>query len=202
MNLKEFSNMVKEIINQKISLKTLDFLKELPQGETNYVFGFLLEENSVRILSSVRSMPTIFQMLKNIMHVNDYNYSIRIITQDGKAKILTKTAVSYVDDIKKELLLGEKVNRVMYEKITTEKFEITFSEYEGTIVKFKEKEQAEKIFQIIVGLFPFIELEKDNKKVKVTCKFNKKENNVTLDCIIEIDGKGIGTKRSIVVLNP
>ena len=38
------------------------------------------------------------------MHVNDYNYSIRIITQDGKAKILTKTAVSYVDDIKKEFL--------------------------------------------------------------------------------------------------
>ena len=62
--------------------------------------------------------------------------------------------------------------------ITTDDFEITFSEYEGTILKANDEQTARLFFQAITGLFPFVEPDKDMKRVKVECEFEIKKDEL------------------------
>jgi hypothetical protein len=87
--------------------------------------------------------------------------------------------------------------------ITTEEFQIKFSEYEGTILQTNDEETARRYFQLLVGLFPFVEAEKDTKQAKVECAFNiekwdsfrkEQKKRGTLKCTITLDGNLMGTK--------
>ncbi|MCD6576147.1 MAG: hypothetical protein J7K73_03230 [Nanoarchaeota archaeon] len=205
MDLKEFSKIVKEIINESISENTAEFIKKLHEGTTNYNFGFMILDNkSVKIMSPLRSLPVAFEIANRMLPQKDYTLSLRIFS-DGKTKTISKSAHSSinVDTLKKELLLGTNADRIFYEIVTANDFEITYSEYEGTIVRFNEEKQAEKFLQLITGLFPFVEVNKENKKVEVYCSFEIEkydgyskdiQKKGKLKCTIKIDGSPAGTK--------
>jgi len=205
MDLKEFSNIVKEIISEDISEDTFEFIKKLYDGTTNYNFGFMILNNkSVKIMSPLRSLPVAFEIANRMLPQKDYTLSLRVYS-DGKTKTISKSAHSSisVDALKEELLLGTDVNEIFYEVITTNDFEITHSKYEGTIIKFINEELSGKFLQIIAGLFPFVEVNKESKKLEIFCSFNIEKydgynKNIQkkgkLKCTIKVDGESVGTK--------
>lgn len=204
MNLIDFSTAVKEIVRGKISDKTTEFLKELPDGVVVKKFGFALNGNTIQVASPFRSLPAITKMVLRASEHDDYNYTIRV-QGDGQLTNLTKRFVSAVDvdAAQKELLLGKNVDRAFYEIVATPDFEIKYTEYEGTTIKANDPEQARKYFQSLMGLFPYVELEKTHKKVKMEFEFQKEAykefrkepaHKGHLSCAIELDGMPAGTK--------
>ncbi len=209
MELKKFSNIVKEIIRKKISDETKKYLQELPVGKTNYKFKFELDNKTVRVLSPLRSLPTIFEYANRIMPQKDYTYSLRVL-KETKTETISKTFTPqiHVEKAKKEILIGENVQRIFYEILKTEDFKITYSEQEGTIIKFNNSDIARRFFQILVGLFPFAEVSKENKTLFIDCtlsledyeEFRKKlSKKGHVKCSISIDGKTIGTKSGVFI---
>ncbi len=204
MNLKEFSKIVKELIKKDISNETYHFIRNLPEGKTNYNFGFILQGKSVKILSPLRSLPVAFEIANRIIPQEDYTLSLRVLS-NGKTKTISKTAHSttHIEELKENMLMGTDVERIFYEILTTDDFEITYSEYEGTIVRFKDETLSRRFLQILIGLFPFVEIERDNKRVEIQCTFEiekyehfKKEQKKrgNLKCVIKVDGENVGTK--------
>ena len=209
MELKKFSKLVKEVIRKNISAEIAEFIKELPIGKTNYKFMFELNGKSVRILSPLRSLPTIFEFAKRIIPQKDYTYSARILNEN-KTNTLSKTSPAGipVEKTKENLLAGENVQRIFYETLKTEDFKITYSEQEGTIIAFNDADSSRRFFQILVGLFPFAEVKKENEKIKIDCsvsiedysEFRKKhQKRGTIICSIEIDDEKIGTKTGVFI---
>jgi hypothetical protein len=206
ISLKEFSNIVKNIIANKIDDITYAFINQLPLGETNYKFRFILDKNRVKILSSLRSMQTAFEIAKIMFPQKDYTLSIRLLS-GGETKTISKSAPirTSLEKLEEEILSGMKVDRIFYKIATTEDFEITFSEYEGTIVNFKDELSARRFIQLLAGLFPFIELKKENKIIDIHCKFliekydgvkKNIEKKGKLSCKVTLDGYPMGTKLS------
>ena len=204
MNLIEFSNAVKEIVRGKVSDKTTEFLKTLPDGVVTKKFGFVLNGNIIQVVSPFRSLPAITKMVLRASEHDDYNYTIRV-QGDGQMTNLAKRFVSAVDvdAAKKELLLGKNTDREFYEVVATPDFEIKYTEYEGTTIKANDPEMARKYFQSLMGLFPYVELEKQHKKVKMEFEFQKQAykefrkepaHKGHLSCAIELDGVPAGTK--------
>jgi len=204
MNLIEFSNAVKEIVRGKVSDKTTEFLKTLPDGVVTKKFGFVLNGNIIQVVSPFRSLPAITKMVLRASEHDDYNYTIRV-QGDGQMTNLAKRFVSAVDvdAAKKELLLGKNTDREFYEVVATPDFEIKYTEYEGTTIKANDPEMARKYFQSLMGLFPYVELEKQHKKVKMEFEFQKQAykefrkepaHKGHLSCAIELDGTPAGTK--------
>ncbi len=210
ISLKEFSNIAKDILSNNISDMTYAFINHLPIGITNYNFGFILEGKSVKILSPLESLSVAFETANIIKPQQDYTLSIRILSQ-GATKTISKSAHSKikVERLKEEILTGAAANRIFYEIITTEDFEITHSEYEGTVVRFKNEDAARRFIQLLVGLFPFAEFKRDDTKAKIFCTFDiqkydglKKgiEKKGRFTCKISINDKIIGTKSSSFIL--
>ena len=85
MNLKEFSKIVKDIIRKEISNETYHYIRSLPQGKTNYKFGFIREDKLVKILSPLRSLPIVFEIANRILPQKDYDLSLRVLSK-GKTK--------------------------------------------------------------------------------------------------------------------
>jgi redox-regulated HSP33 family molecular chaperone len=203
MNLKGFSNAVKEIIKKQISPATIALVKTMPLGETNYKFAFILQGKNVKIASSLRSLPAIFDIAKRILPSVDYNLTIRI--QSDKTKEISKrvSVGTSIEKLKEEMLFGQDAVRVFYETITTDDFEITYSEYEGTVIKFSDENVARRFLQISVGMFPFVDIEKENKNVEITCtfsieKYEKHKTDISrkgnVKCLVKADGEVLGTK--------
>ena len=204
MNLKEFSKVVKEIIRNQISNETFHFVKGLPEGKTNMRFGFIREGKLVKILSPLRSIPIAYDVANKILPQKDYTLSLRI-SSEGKTRLISKTGHGSmsVDELKKDILLGAQAERIFYEILTTEDFEITYSEYEGTIIKLNDESHAKQFLQIMIGLFPFVETKPESKKVEINCAFEiekydtyKKEQKKrgNLKCRIKVDDQSLGTK--------
>ena len=206
IDLREFSNIVKDVMSNNIDDFDYAFVNQLPLGETNYNFRFSLEEKQVRIISPLRSLPTAFEIANLVTPQKDYTLSMRILSE-GKTSTISKSAPAKikVDKLKEEVLTGTKADRIFYEILTTDDFEITFSEYEGTIVRFKDESIAKRFMQLLVGLFPYGEFKKENKNVEVHCKFAvekydglKKgiQKKGKLSCKVIIDGYPAGTRLS------
>jgi len=204
MNLKEFSNLVKEVIKQKISTETFNRINELPMGTSNYNFGFVLRDKSVLVKSPLKSMSVAFEIANRMVQNRDYTLSLKV-SSEGKSKTVSKTfgADINVEKARKELELSSEADRVFYEIATTDDFEITNSEFEGTVVKFKDENNARRFLQLFVGLFPFVETEQNSKKVEINCELSiekyerfKKEQTKkgTLKCVVKIDDNIIGAK--------
>lgn len=205
MNLKEFSNIIKGIMENSINNKTYNFVKSLPEGESNYNFVFTKDKDSIKISSPVKSFSTIFEIANRAFNQEDYELSLRILIE-GKTKTISKKGHSTipVEKLKNEMLFGIKVDKIFYEIATTKDFKITYSEYEGTIIKFNNK-KTDNFLQLLMGLFPFVDAEKNSKKIEVYCTFKIEKYNQfrkeqkkkgELKCIIKIDGNTLGTKLS------
>ena len=204
MKLDEFSNAVREIIRGNPSTQAIEFVKTLQNKTTVKIFGFLLSGKTVKVMSPLRSIPAVTSLMLRAMPSKDYDYSARV-QENTQTKVLSKRFASGtdVDKAQKELFFGKTIDRVFYEIVTTEDFEITFSEYEGTVIKTDSEETARRCFQAVLSLFPFAESEKNSKQVRIICEFDiqpydrygkEQKRKGSLSCRIEVDGKGIGTK--------
>lgn len=210
MELIKFSNLVKRVIRKKITGETKNYLQELPIGKTNYKFKFELENKIVRVLSPLKSLPTVFEFANRIIPQKDYTYSIRVL-KESKTSTLSKTSSvnTPIEKTKQGITSGEKIQRIFYEILKTEDFKITYSEQEGTIITFKEVDDARRFFQTIVGLFPFADVGKENKSLFVDCtisieeyeRFKKKDTKKGMvKCSITIDNTTVGTKTGAFIL--
>ena len=204
MNLKEYSKMVKEVINKKISTETFSKINELPMGASSQNFGFILRDKTVLVKSSLKSLSVAFEIANRMVQNRDYTLSLKV-SSDSKSKTVSKTFSSEtnVEKARKELEASAEADRVFYEIITTDDFEITSSEYEGIVVKFKDETLARRFLQLLTGLFPFVETEQNSKKVEIICELNiekyeqfKKEQTKkgTLRCSVKIDDNAMGAK--------
>lgn len=204
ITLTEFSNMVKEVVRGKISEKTIEILKTIPDGETIKKFGFMTNGSSVTVASPFRSLPAITKIILRASEQDDYNYAVRMQSEKQIVNLTKRfTSGVDVDDAKKELLLGRTADRIFYETVSTPEFEIKYTEFEGVTIKANSPEQARKYFQSLMSLFPFVELEKHNQKIKMEFKFQKEAykefkkepaHKGHLSCAIELDGAAAGTK--------
>lgn len=210
MELIQFSNLVKKVIRKNITKEIEEYLIELPIGNTNYKFKFELDNKTVRVLSPLKSLPTVFEFANRIAPQKDYTYSMRVL-KESKTDTLSKTfdVNSPIEKTKKELVAGEEVQRVFYEILKTEDFKITYSEQEGTIITFEEPDKARRFFQTLVGLFPFADIGKENKSLFVDCsisienykRFKKEDTKKGLiKCSISIDNETVGTKTGAFIL--
>jgi len=71
MNLKEFSNIIKEIIGNNIDNETYNFIKKIPEGESNCDFVFIKNGSFIKISSPVRSFSTAFEIANRAFHQKD-----------------------------------------------------------------------------------------------------------------------------------
>ena len=206
MNLKEFSNIIKEIIGNNIDNETYNFIKKIPEGESNYDFVFIKNGSFIKISSPIRSFSTAFEIANRAFHQKDYELSLRI-SSEGKTKTISKKGHSSksIKKLKDEMLFGIKADRIFYEIASTERFNVTYSEYEGTIIKFKDKIEADKFLQLLIGLFPFVEIKRDTKSIEIHCTFSigkynqfgkRQKKKGELKCLIKIDRGILGTKLS------
>jgi hypothetical protein len=209
MKLEEYSTAVKEIINGKPTKATLEFVKQLPLGKSNNAFSFQLSGKVIKMNSSLKSFSAIYQSVSRMNPQQDYTLSLRL-SVGGKSKTVSKRFSSNVkvEDAEKELYDHFNAERIFYEIITTDDFEITNSDYEGTILKAENEETARRYFYTFMGIFPYVELERDSKLVKIDCEFDIKKDDLygkdekkrgKLNCNISIDGESAGTKSNSFV---
>jgi len=204
LSLRDYSTAVKEIIRGNPGKQAEELVKTLPDGVTSKAFGFAISGKTIKILSGVPSLWSVFEVINRISPQKDYDFSMRGIF-DGKTKVISKRANAKMntDELKREMFVGGAMDRIFYETIITEEFQIKFSEYEGTILQTNDEETARRYFQLLVGLFPFVESEKDTKQAKIECVFNiekwdsfrkEQKKRGTLKCTITLDGNMMGTK--------
>lgn len=204
VGLKEYSEYVKDLIRGTPTQEVVKFVKSLPEGTTKHKFGIYLSGKTIRLKSPFYALPAVFQIAKKVSPSKDYELSLRIL-QGHDAKIISKNAPEHesVKQAKKELLEGQSVDRIYYEILKTEDYEITYSEFEGTIIQANEYETIQKLFHALVGLFPFADVGKENRKLEVFCEFNidelkkfkkKQDYRGDLKCTIYLDEEPIGTR--------
>lgn len=204
MHLLKFSKTVREIVDGTPTKDTLDFVKQLPMGITTYTVGFILSGKIIKVLSTIKSFPAVYGAANRLLPQKDYTISLRV-SANGKTKTVSKSfpASTSIENAKKNLLEGQNAERIFYEILTTDDFEITFSEYEGTVLKLNDETLARRYFQTFLGLFPFVNLEKETKTLKIDCEFEIKKYDAyrkeeqkqgRLSCKIEIDGNAVGTR--------
>lgn len=209
MNLYDYSTAVKEIIRGKPNKSTLEFVKQIPLGITKKTFGIMLSGKTVKVNSPLPCLTAIFISANRVLPQRDYTLSLRVAA-DGKTKTISRrfAADTSIEDAKNEIAFGKNFERIFYEILTTGDFEITNSEYEGTILKANDDETARRCFQAMMGLFPFVEVERETKQVKIDCEFEIKKDELygkdekkrgTLRCMIFLDGEGTGTKSNTFV---
>jgi hypothetical protein len=209
MNLYDYSTVVKEIIRGKPTKTALGFVKQIPLGISKKTFGFMLSGKTVKINSPLPCLTAVFISANRILPQQDYTLSLRVAAE-GKTKTVSRrfAAEIPIEDAKKEIGFGQSFERTFYEILTTDDFEITNSEYEGTILKANDEDTARRCFQAMMGLFPFVESERETKQVKIECEFDIKKDELygkdekkrgTLKCMISLDGEGTGTKSNTFV---
>jgi len=204
MDLIGYSMGIKEMIRGRGD-HALELANELPMGTTKKLFGFALGNKTIHVISPTRDVTqTIFDILNKAMPQEYYDYSLRL-TEETKTKTLSKRGNSSIpiSKLKSEITSGKTLIRIYYEMLTTQDFEVTNSEYEGTIIKSNDETLLRRVFQLLVGLFPFAETTKETKKVGIDCVFDvekyegfKKEQTkrATVLCNITMDGKRVGSK--------
>jgi len=209
MDLKKYSTYVKELIRGTPTYEVFDFVRTLPVGVTRQDFGIMLSGKTVKVKSPFHSLQAVFDIANRIMPQKDYTLSLRVLV-DGSTKILSKIAQaqSTIDEVKIQIVEGEQIDRTYYEIINTDDFEITYSEYEGTVLQAKSTDLARQFFQAMVSLFPFADVGKENKQLEVECEFKidelksfsrEEKRRGDLRCSILLDGKQIGTRGNIFI---
>ena len=108
-----------------------------------------------------------------------------------------------MNELLRELVEENGIDRVFQKTISTKDFEISSSEFEGTVVKCNDDSKLRSYFQMICGIFPFVDASRDTHKVGVEFIFEIQEysgykkpqqRKGSLKCIITRDGEKIGTK--------
>jgi len=204
MDLIGYSLGIKEMIRGSGN-HAIELANELPMGTTKKYFGFAVGNKTIHVIAPTKDvMQTIFDILNKTIPQEYYDYSIRL-TEDSKTKTISKRGHPSIPlkKLKNEMTTGGTLIRIYYEMLTTPDFEVTNSEYEGTIIKCKDDELLRRVFVLLVGLFPFVETTKETKKVGVECNFDvgkydafKKEQKkkATVVCNLTMDGKPVGSK--------
>lgn len=204
MNLTDFTAGVKQIIRGNCGKEALALANELPIGRTTKIFGVSIGGNMLRVIIPFNDLQGIFDIANKALPQEFYDYTIRV-TSDGKISNVSKKCMfsTPITEIRKKLIEHAKADRTFYEIIKTDDFEITYSDYEGVIIKAEDEMMLKRLFQVFSGLFPYIDLEKDTKRVGVECTFEvekydafKKEQKrkAKLSCNLLRDGKVIGIK--------
>jgi len=205
MNLLEYSTIVKEILEGKPGKTSANFIKNLKKDDVKS-FRFSIAGKNIVIKSEIYPLDAIFVILNKISQQKDYELFLKALSK-GKIKTLNGKFKSNekIELAKKELTEGEVIDRIYYETIKTEDFEITYSEFEGAVIKTKGEEFSKEYFRLLLGLFPFIDFEKDTKDVEVKCTFEIKkldvkkrgfENLGNLKCEIKVNGKAAGVRQN------
>jgi hypothetical protein len=207
MDLIDYSSAIKEVINGKPGTLAMQMLNELPLGRTKKLFGFVLGDKTIRVMAPTKDlMQPIFNILNRAMPQDFYDYTIRV-SAEGKTKTLSRRghpAVS-LKRLYDEMHEVSTFERTFFEILKTNDFEVTNSEFEGTIIKSDDQALLRRVFQLLTGLFPFAEIERDTKRVGIECSFEVEKDELTkkeqkkkgtVVCDIIIDGKQVGSKSS------
>ena len=201
MNFLTYSTGIKNLLAGIVTEEVAEIIKGLSIGEKKIVFSFLLGERTIKIISPFTDIQSIFEVLNRASPQREYDLSLRILV-GGKTKFLSKRGYPEipVDRIKKNLSYG--ADKIYYEILSTNDFEITSSEYEGLVIKCDDLIKLKRYFRLLVGLFPFVEFKKDSKRIKIECIFdveniqrvNETKKKGFLKCIIFVDEEQIGIK--------
>jgi len=205
ISLIEFSKGIREIINghPKEYAKTL--VNSLKMGKHNGNFEFTLDGLVIRFDTPIKDLKSVFEILNKVESQDNYELSIRGII-DGESKTISKIGSNSIDfdELRKFLLLGKNVNQIYYEIINARDFEIRKSEFENIIIKCKNKDLARKFFTMLTGLFPFADVTRDTKQVKIQCEIEIKPSRegetkqVLAKCKMTVDGEAQGIRSNIV----
>lgn len=204
MDLIGYSMGIKEMVRGS-GIHALELANELPMGTTKKLFGFALGNKTIHIISPAKDvMQTIFDVINKAMPQEYYDYALRF-TEESKTKTVTKRGhhLIPIQKIKNEITTGKTLIRVYYEILTTPDFEIKNSEFEGTILKCNDDELLRRVFQLLAGLFPFVETTRETKKIGIECTFDvekyegfrkEQKKKAYLVCNLTMDGKQVGSK--------
>jgi len=209
MNLIEYSNGIKELLKGRPGPSALQLVNDLTMGENRKLFGFVISDKTIQIIAPTKDVvQSLFDMLNKTMPQDYYDYTIRV-TEESKTKTISKRghpAIS-IKTLKEDMLKGGNFIRIFYEILTTPDFEITNSEFEGTLIKCNDSALLRRVFNLMVGLFPFVETERETKKVGIECIFDIQKYDMrkemkkkgTLICNITLDGRPSGSKSSTFI---
>jgi hypothetical protein len=211
MDLLGYSSGIKEILRGNNGTNAVALINELPVGKTQKIFGFALGNKNIHVIAPTRDvLQTLFDVISKAIPQDHYDYSIRV-TEDNKVRTISKRGHPSISikKLKDEMTAGGgKFQRVFYEMLTTNDFEITNSEFEGPMIKCDDEALLRRIFMLLSGLFPFAETTKETRKVGIECNFEietyevrrEQKRKGKLVCNIILDGKQVGSKSNSFIL--
>jgi len=173
VSLIEFSKGVKELIYGKVGDYSKKLVDSLKDGQHCGNFEFAIDNGIIRVATPIKDVNSVFEILNRAQPQERYELMMKGIF-DGESKSISKMGSNNmsINEVREAALLGRNTTRIFYEIITADDFEIRKSEMEDITIKCKDKDEARRLFQLLVGIFPFVDIERETKRVKVACEFN------------------------------